>query len=62
MSRKSVQITSGLVPESSKEHCRIIFIAQTDKIAGDLLDSTFLRAVFQKNPYGLDVQQGKKIM
>jgi len=47
MSKKSVDVVS-LIPELSKAHGRMIFIAQTEKIDSELWDTAFLRATMRK--------------
>lgn len=47
MSKKSVDVIT-LIPELSKAHGRMIFIAQTPKIDTELFDPTFLKAVIKK--------------
>ena len=47
MSTKNVSVVS-LVTELSKAHGRMIFCSQTEKVDSQLLDSAFLRAVFEK--------------
>ena len=54
MSKKSVNVTTKLIPELSKAHGRMIFCAQTDKVDSTLFDSAFLRAVF--------IKKSKKVM
>ena len=47
MSKKSVDVIS-LIPELSKAHGRMIFIAQTEKVDSELFDTAFLRATMRK--------------